>query len=147
MPHVMKARIGVPVVAAVVVVLLLGVHAGWFNGSGSLSAAADATPADVRGAWTTLVTYDGSLFVETLHITEESSRTGRFSGTVASPVGTQSITGTAAASDLSFMIRYGTGVESGVARISTADGHARISGTFVNGAGGGATILATRPLA
>ena len=93
------------------------------------------------------MTYDGSLFVETLHIGEESTQTGVFSGTVASPVGREAIAGKATASTVSFTIRYGTGVQTGSGQITNSPHTARITGTFVNQTGGSATILATRSTA
>ena len=144
----MKARVAVPVAAAVVLAVLLVAHAGLFGGAGpGVAASASSVPADVRGTWNTLVTYDGSLFVETLHIGEESTQTGVFSGTVASPVGREAIAGKATASTVSFTIRYGTGVQSGSGQITNSPHAARITGTFVNETGGSATILATRSTA
>jgi len=141
--HAMKARVAVPAALAVVLVVVVAAHAA-FGSGGSPASAANPTPADVRGTWNTVVVYNGSLFVETLHIDDESTQTGAFSGTVASPVGRQAIAGKATASEVSFTIRFGTGVEAGDGQITTSALGARITGTFMNQTGGNARILATR---
>jgi hypothetical protein len=143
--HFMKARLAVPVALVVVIVLLVTVVRVALDSSGpSSAAAAGSTPVNVRGTWNTLVSYDGSLFMVTVHINDESAQTGAFSGTVASPVGRQAIAGKATGSMVSFTIRFGTGVESGNGQFTSSPVGARITGTFANESGGTARILATR---
>ena len=142
--HVMKARVAVPLALVVVIVLVVvGRVALGTSGTNSASAA-DSTPVNVRGTWNTLVSYEGSLFMVTVHINDESSQTGAFSGTVASPVGKQAIAGKATGSMVSFTVRFGTGVESGNGQFTSSAVGARITGSFVNQSGGSARILATR---
>jgi hypothetical protein len=138
----MKTRVAVPAALAVVLVVVAA-HAAFGSGP-TPGSASNPTPADVRGTWNTVVAYNGSLFVETLHIDNESTQTGAFSGTVASPVGQQAIAGKATTSMVSFTIRFGTGVEAGNGQFSSSPLGARITGTFVNQSGGSASILATR---
>ena len=140
----MKARVAVLLALAVVIVLVVVGRVALGSSGTTSAAAADSTPANVRGTWNTLVSFDGSLFEVTVHINSESSQTGAFSGTVASPVGRQAIAGKATGSMVSFTIRFGTGVEAGDGQFTSSAVGARITGSFVNQSGGSARILATR---
>ena len=142
--HTMKARVAVPLALGVVIVLVMVGRVALGPSGTNSAAAAASTPVNVRGTWNTLVSYNGSLFEVTVHIDNESPQTGAFSGTVASPVGSQAIAGKATGSMVSFTIRYGTGVESGDGQFTSSPVGARITGTFVNQSGGSARILATR---
>jgi len=142
--HSMKARVAVPVALAIVIVLVVVARFALSAAGANPAAAADSTPANVRGTWNTIVSFDGSLFVVTVRIDNESPQTGVFSGTVASPVGQQAIAGKATGSTVSFTIRFGTGVETGNGQFTSSAVGSRITGAFVNQTGGSARILATR---
>jgi hypothetical protein len=135
------------VIAAFVVVVLAATKDGPFHaldGGGTASAQTSTGRPDVQGTWAFLVDYSNSLFAETAKISQENLRTGAYSGTVSSPIGTQVIFGTASASSVSFSIRLGPNVETGTAELSSSGGRLHLTATFANSGGGQGTITATR---
>jgi hypothetical protein len=87
--------------------------------------------------------FDGSLYVQTLHITTESLISGAFSGTITSPVGIEAMRGSVAGTMMSFTIRLGHDTDSATATVSVSKGRQRINGVFSSPNGGGGTITAT----
>ena len=135
------------VIAGFVLVVLAVSKDGPFHaldGGGTAAAQAQAGLPDVQGTWEFLVDYNDSLFAETAKIAQEDLRTGDYSGTVSSSIGTEVIFGTAKASSVSFSISLGPNVESGTAVLSSSGGRLHLTGTFTNSAGGHGTITSTR---
>ena len=143
----MAPRVGVIVVVlALVTGALAVIHVGPFHttpGAASTPPTVVRAP-DVRGTWSALIGYGESLFSETLHITTENSSTGTFSGTITSPVGTETMRGTLVGATMSFTIKFGTDTDRGVATVSHYNGALRIKGDFTSPNGGQGTIVATR---
>lgn len=143
-----RTTVAIVVVAAFVLVVLAATHEGPFRGLGAATAQAQSPPKphrpDVRGTWTALLVFNGSLFRDTVHITNENLSTGVYSGTVDSPVGVQTVFGSATASTLTFTIRLGNDVEKGSAALTLNANLPHFVGTFANSAGGLGTITATR---
>ena len=134
-------------VAAFVLVVLLVTKDGPFHalaGQAPASAQAPAVRPDVKGTWAFVVDYDNALFQETARISQENPHTGAYSGTVASPVGTEVISGTVSGSSVSFSIRLGSATEAGTAVLSASGGRLQLAATFSNSRGGQGTITATR---
>jgi len=143
-----RTTVAIVVVAAFVLVVLAATHEGPFRGLASGTAQAQSPPPstrpDVRGTWTALLVYDGAVFRDTVHIATENLSTGAYSGTVASPVGVQTIVGSVTASTISFTIRLNDDVEKGSAALTLDSSLPHFVGTFANSAGGLGTISATR---
>jgi hypothetical protein len=146
-PTPLAARVGaVVIVAALFMGALAVTHSGPFQSSSGASAPSPASgsPTDVRGTWDALFAFQGSLFVQTLHITTESLRDGVFSGTVTAPVGIETLTGSMTGAAMSFTIRLGTDTETGTGTVSTSKGRLQLKGNFSNGNGAQGTITAKR---
>ena len=101
-------------------------------------------PSDIHGTWVVLESFGGNVYPESLHITAENLSTGKFSGTVTSPVGVETITGVVVGTTLSFSITLGSGADRGTATVSRGATTQRIQGVFSNPEGGQGTIFATQ---
>jgi len=144
----MARRLGVVIaLGAIVTGVLALTHIGPFHvapGAAAAPTTATGPPTDIRGVWTVLNGYEGSLYVATLHVTKENVSSGAFSGTVTSPVGVETMNGTVTGKTMTFVIDLGSGTEQGSAAISTSKAKLRFQGVFSNRAGGAGTIVATR---
>jgi hypothetical protein len=144
----MAPRVGVIVVVlALVTGALALIHVGPFHtspGAASTPPTVVRAPSDVRGTWSALIGYGEGLYGETLQIPTENPSTGTFSGTIASPVGTETMRGTLVGATMSFTIKFGTDTDRGVATVSHYNGALRIKGDFTSPTGGQGTIVATR---
>jgi hypothetical protein len=144
----MARRLGVVIaLGAIVTGTMALTHMGPFHAAPGAAAApttAAGPPTDIRGVWTVLNGYAGSLYVATLEVTREDVSTGAFSGTVTSPVGIETMSGTVTDKSMTFVIDLGSGTEQGSAAISLTKAKLRFQGVFSNKAGGTGTIVATR---
>jgi len=144
----MARRLGVVIaLGAIVTGVLALTHIGPFHvapGAAAAPTTGTGPPTDIRGVWTVLNGYEGSLYVATLHVTKENVSSGAFSGTVTSPVGVETMNGTVTGKTMTFVIDLGSGTEQGSAAISTSKAKLRFQGVFSNRAGGAGTIVATR---
>ncbi len=144
----MARRLGVVIaLGAIITGALALTHIGPFHaapGAAAEPTTAVGPPTDIRGVWTVLNGYEGSLYVATLHVTNENVSTGEFSGSVTSPVGVETMTGTVTGKTMTFVIDLGSGTEQGSAAISTNKDKLRFQGVFSNRTGGAGTIVATR---
>jgi hypothetical protein len=136
----------VVIVAALVAGLLAVTHIGPFHSSAPAAARTPSAgaPKDIRGVWNALNAYDGGLYSATMHITHENLSTGKFSGTITSPVGPETMKGTVTGTTMTFTIHLGTGIEKGTAGVSKTGAKVKIQGTFTSPSGGQGTIIATR---
>lgn len=144
------ARAGIIVTALAVMTGALAVtHAGPFTSSKAAPTTTPSTtppaaaPVDVRGTWNLLLAYEATFSAQSLVVTTENRTTGVFSGTVATPVGVESVTGKVSGTTLSFTVTLGSGRETGTATVVTRDGTHHMIGDFVSPAGVKGTITAT----
>jgi hypothetical protein len=144
----MAPRVVLVVILGVLVTGVLAVtHIGPFHSApraGATPTTPTGTPTNIRGVWNVLDAYDGALYTATMHVTSESLSSGAFSGTITSPVGVETISGSVTGRSMSFTIGLGRGTERGSAAISKTKTKVRIQGVFSNTAGGDGTIAATR---
>jgi hypothetical protein len=141
-------RVGVLVIVLALITGALAVtHIGPFgspSGAASPSSSVSSAPPDVRGSWSAIIGFAESLYTETLQITNENLSSGRFSGTITSPVGVEKMKGTLVGATMSFEISFGTATDRGVATVSAYAGTLRLKGDFSSPVGGQGTIVATR---
>ncbi len=144
----MAPRVGVIVVVAALVTGASAIaHIGPFHSSSHAAATRTTptgSPTDIRGVWNVLNAYSGVLYVATMHISTENLSSGAFSGTITSPVGTETLTGTVKGTRLTFTVDLGSGAERGTAVVSGRGVKTKIDGEFSNPSGGHGTIVATR---
>jgi len=129
------------ILGALITGALAVTHVGPFHSS---RPPAPTPSSDIRGTWNAISAFSGAVYVETLHITTEHLSTGTFSGTVISPVGVETMTGTVQGTTVSFVISYGSGTEHGTAAVTTSAGTLRMQGGYTSPTGASGTILATR---
>ncbi len=134
------------IVAALIAGLLAVTHIGPFHSSAPAAATPPTVgaPTDIRGVWNALNAYEGVLYSAAMHITHENRSTGKFSGTITSPVGPETMKGTVTGTTMTFTIDLGTGTETGTAGVSKSGAKVKIQGTFTSPHGVQGTIIATR---
>ena len=142
------AIVGMVVSLLALVAGLLGATHTWPFQSSSPAAAAPShapgRPQDLRGTWNATEAFSGTTIGETLEIRHENLATGSFSGTVRSPIGTETIHGSVNATTVSFAITFGTTTTSGTASVAGGDGHLSMVGNFSNALGSRGLLVATR---
>ena len=134
-------------VGALVTVGLAVTHVGPFSSSPGVASTPSVTasaPRDIRGTWNALVGFGLSLSAETLQIGIENRSTGKFSASVLSPLGVETMSGTVDGSTMTFTITFGKSTDGGTATISTTNGKLEIQGDFSNAGGARGTVLAIR---